>query len=278
MSLSLRSSLSVLAVALGLTALYASGCGGNDDHVVCDAQGQNCQICDAYGCRPATGNTGGSGGGTVSSSDTGGTGGGPACDPSTTTCPCDAGGKCADGKSCVDGLCIDGCDFTYQCGAGKVCDNGACVPSCDTTHPCNAGLTCQNGACVPDPNNPACGPNNPCPSGQICGANGQCTTTCTANSQCGAGAICDGSTGQCVPDPSPQPICNAQKACPEPQVCQTDGFCHYPCSTDAKCKLYDNRFVKCDQGICKTDEEVNPQCTLANPCPAGKTCVSNKCL
>jgi len=41
---------------------------------------------------------------------------------------------------------------------------------------------------------------------------------------------------------------------------------------------YDNRFVACDQGICKTEEEVNPQCTLTTPCPSGKSCISNTCF
>jgi hypothetical protein len=66
--------------------------------------------------------------------------------------------------------------------------------------------------------------------------------------------------------------------CPAPEVCEADGFCHYPCSSVAQCKLYDNRFVACDMGICKTQEEVNPQCTMTMPCPAGQTCISNTCF
>jgi hypothetical protein len=268
--------------ALGLLAVSAFGC-SDDGSLVCDSAG-TCQICDAYGCRPANPNVGG-GGGTSSTSDSTstststGTGGAPpSCDPTVTTCPCDANNKCADGKQCISGLCIDGCNFSYECGAGKVCANGACVPGCDTNTPCSAGYTCKSGACVLDPSNPMCGPSNPCPTGQICGSNGQCTTACTTNADCASGQVCDGATNQCIPDPSPKPTCDAQKPCPGSQVCQADGFCHYPCTSVTQCKLIDNRFVACDQGICKTDEEVNPECTLSKPCPAGKTCISNKCL
>ena len=65
--------------------------------------------------------------------------------------------------------------------------------------------------------------------------------------------------------------------CPTGEVCESDGFCHYPCTSLNQCKLIDNRFVACD-GVCKTDQEVNPQCTLTMPCPTGKTCISNTCL
>ena len=55
------------AVAFGLFAVSATGCGGCDEASLnCDAAGENCVICDGYGCHPAdpnvTGGTGGSGG------------------------------------------------------------------------------------------------------------------------------------------------------------------------------------------------------------------------
>jgi hypothetical protein len=94
------------------------------------------------------------------------------------------------------------------------------------------------------------------------------------------GQVCDGATGTCIPDPSPKPACGASMTCPQGQECLTDGFCHYPCTSVTDCKLIDNRFVACSgtPNVCKTDQEVNPQCTLTMPCPVGKSCISNTCL
>jgi hypothetical protein len=193
------------------------------------------------------------------------------------TCACDADDKCSDGKTCVNGLCIDGCNFSYECGPGKVCFDGACVDGCSDQNPCDAGYTCENGGCVLDPANPECDATMPCPSGEIC-VDGLCTTGCNANTDCKAGEVCDGSAHACIPDPSPKPLCDSSTPCPAPQICQADGYCHYPCGALTECKKIDNRFVACDQGVCKTQEEVAPECTLTMPCPAGKSCVSNKCL
>jgi hypothetical protein len=280
-SLSLR--LGGVAVAFGLFAVSATGCGGCDDAALsCDAQGNNCQICDGYGCHPAdpntaggTGGSGGSGsGGTTASTGTGKTG----CDPAQTTCPCDATTTCGAGTQCISGLCVAGCDFTYECGASKVCVNGQCAPGCDATTPCAAGFVCTSGACIPDPSNPECSPSAPCTGGETC-VNGLCTKTCSANADCAAGEICNSGTGACVADPSPKAACSDTVKCTGlGQQCAADGYCHYPCTTVPECKLHDSRFVACDQGICKTQEEVEPECTIDNPCKSGKNCISNKCL
>jgi len=283
-SLRLASRWTGAAVALGALAAWGGGC--DDTAVHCDANGENCQICDAYGCRPAhpdgTGGSGATGtGGTASAGGSGtggqGTGGAPVCDAKVSTCPCETTAGCSEGKTCVSGLCIDGCNFSYECGPGKVCFDGACVAGCSDQSPCPTGYVCDNGGCVVDTANPVCDDAHPCPSPQIC-VGGLCTTGCATNADCVSGEVCDGGTHACIVDPSPKPICDTTKPCPSPQVCKDDGYCHYPCATTSECKLIDNRFVACDQGICKTQEEVAPECTLDNPCPAGKNCVSNKCL
>jgi hypothetical protein len=290
---------SVVAVGGLIAAATASGCScGDGTNVACDDAGV-CMVCDQYGCHSATatknsgtGGTGGTGGsigtggtpgtggvqgtgGKGTSTSTGGTGGTAPCNPTTATCPC-VDGACTDGMSCVNGLCIDGCNFTYECGANMVCANGACVPGCSSGS-CPAGYSCANGACSLDPNDPQCGTASPCPAGQIC-AGGLCTTHCTANSQCAAGQVCDGGSQTCITDPSPKSVCDAAKPCPPPEVCEADGYCHYPCKTLSDCQHIDNRFVACVNDICETQEEVDPQCTLQMPCPAGKSCISNKCF
>lgn len=267
------------AVAFGLFAVSATGCGGCDEASLnCDAAGENCVICDGYGCHPAdpnvTGGTGGSGG----SAGTATTGTGPAaCDPAKTTCPCDATTTCGAGTQCLGGLCVDGCDFTYECGAAKVCVNGQCAPGCDPESPCAAGYTCTAGACLVDPSNPECSVSVPCTGGETC-VGGLCTSICSTNTDCAAGEICNAATGSCIADPSPKAGCGDTVMCTGVgQQCAADGYCHYACTTVPECKLHDSRFVACDQGICKTAEEVEPECTIDNPCAAGKNCISNKC-
>lgn len=272
-----------------LAGLTAAGCGGcNENSVTCD-ENNNCTVCDAYGCYPADpGNTGGGGtsaqggGGPIGSGGSGGSGGGgSSCDPATSVCPCDADGACPDDLTCSEGICVDGCDFGYECGPGKVCANGQCLPGCGTNTPCaEPGTTCENGVCVPDPGNPACDDQTPCPvAGEIC-VNGICSTPCDANDDCPTGEVCNASTGACIPDPSPLPSCSSSgTTCGGVgQVCMNDGYCHYPCTDVDACKLIDNRFDACDQGVCKTDEEVSPECTSQNPCPAGQDCINNHCL
>src|SRR5688572_19550384 len=78
---------------VALLSAFALGCGGcSDSYLDCDANGENCQICDGYGCNPAdpepgatSGNTGA--GGASTTGGQGGSGGDP-CDPAVTTCGC----------------------------------------------------------------------------------------------------------------------------------------------------------------------------------------------
>jgi hypothetical protein len=269
------------AAALGLT-VSATGCGGCGDNSLqpCPASyggqpGMYC-ICDGLGCRPANldgngGSDGGTGYGGGSPTTTTTTG----CDPSQAACPCD-NGTCKDGLNCVNGLCIVGCNFSYECGPGNVCDNGACVPGCGPSIPCATGYTCTNGACTVNPANPQCSLANPCPAGQSC-TNGICAAQCTTNSQCGTDEVCDASTGTCIPDPSTKPACSMAEPCPSGETCLMDGFCHVSCTSTAECQLIDNRFT-CSGNYCKTQQEINPQCTLTMPCPDAGTCISNTCF
>jgi hypothetical protein len=263
------------AVALiGLFSVSAGGCGGCDDSsLVCDPNGQNCKLCDAYGCRDANPSVGGAGG----QSGTSGSGS-PSCDQNATTCPCASTSDCTNGLVCVNSLCIDGCQFSYECGAGNVCLNGGCAAGCDAQTPCAKGYTCQNGACQIDPQNPECTAQIPCPQpGYIC-KNGLCTTQCDVNADCSPGTICDSASHSCIADPSPKPTCSDVVKCTGVgQVCLADGYCHYPCNSVNECQLIDSRFVDCVSNICKTQEELKPPCVLKTDCMAGQNCISNKC-
>lgn len=280
-----------LFVAAPLAATGCTGCNASD--IQCDAYG-NCTICDSYGCHAANPDpTGGAGASASTASGIGGngqggngqggsaptttgTGGsGPTCDSSIVTCPCTDKSQCAGGDYCLGGLCLPGCNHDYECGIGNVCANGLCTQGCSAEVACASGYKCLAGACVIDASNPVCTGNQDCP-GMIC-VGGLCTTQCVANKDCPTGQLCDAQTGSCFPDPTPKPLCTTTCA-GSGQVCGADGYCHYSCSTVNQCKLIDNRFVACDAGFCKTQEEVSPVCDLDHPCPNGASCISNLCV
>jgi hypothetical protein len=293
-----RSPLSSLAfLPLLALPLFMGACGGgcSDPSLQCDANGENCVICDAYGCSPADsiagsggagasgqgangqGGDGQGGSGAQAGSGTGGEGG-AGCDPALTTCACEDG-SCPADLDCIDGLCLSGCNHSFECGPGKVCANGQCAVGCDQDTPCaQPGTTCDKGVCVADPDNPLCDDDNPCPAPETC-VGGLCFAECAVHADCDDGFICNSITGACMPDPSPTPLCNDQTTCPGVgQVCWSDGYCRYTCQNLQECKLIDNRFEACDAGICKTEEEIDPECDLQTPCPAGQDCISNHCL
>jgi hypothetical protein len=269
-----------LGALLVLVAATATGCGGcNDSTVQCDENGANCLICDGYGCHPADPDPGAGGAGQGNTGQGGAGDVEPACDASLTTCPCDESDECEGGTRCIDGLCIAGCDFSYECGADRVCVNGQCAAGCDGDTPCaQPGTVCDKGVCVVDPANPACSDTKPCGSaGEIC-VGGLCTTPCQANADCADGEICSATTGACIADPSPQPGCGSTTCSAQLQQCMADGYCHYPCDTTLDCQRIDTRLIECQAGICKTREELAPECTVDRPCPNGEDCISNECL
>ena len=269
--------------------VMASGCVGCSPDAYCDENG--CYVCDAFGCRPAdpstdgvggntTTNVGGSGQGGATTTNVGGSGQGggePQCDPAVSVCPCGPANACEGDLSCIDGHCLAGCNFDFECGPGKVCGDGECVPGCDADSPGAVGYACVGGGCLPDPENPECTSPNDC-AGLAC-VDGFCAAPCASNADCPTGELCDASSGTCFTDTSPTPLCGPSQQCPGlGQTCSADGYCQYACTTLPQCKLIDNRFEGCDMGVCKTGPELDPECTLTNPCPAGKSCVSNICV
>jgi hypothetical protein len=272
------------------------GCGSNNEQMICDDEG--CRICDAYGCRPSGGTggvagSGGVGGGTggdpagagggVAGTGGGGSGGAsvdadvPACDSSTTTCPCGPGDACDEGLACIDGLCLVACQFSSECGGGRICVNGKCVVGCDAMVPCPEGYTCGSlGVCDLDPGNPQCSDVDPCPGGLQC-VGGVCQGGCVTNDECAPNEICNGATGTCIEDPQPtRPCAKDPSVCNVTQVC-VDGYCRYPCTDGESCKLIDARIPVCEGGICMSVAEADPECTKQQDCGPGEDCVSNVC-
>jgi hypothetical protein len=137
-----------------------------------------------------------------------------------------------------------GCDDnTVQCDPGGmncvICDAYGCR-SATTDTVSGAGGGGMGGAAT----NPA-----------ITGTGGSATATHTTGH--GGGTSTMSTTGSGGAGGSTTGLsCNSMMPCPTPQVCETDGFCHYPCNTVTDCKLYDNRFVACVGGVCKTQQEL----------------------
>lgn len=278
---------SILPLAALLTA-----CVIYEDDVDCN--GNVC--CDDYGCynvdddddgyNPNTtsgttsggGGQGGAQGGAGGAGGEGGAGGAPpGCDDTLIVCACADTSECPEGLSCLDGQCLTACEFDYHCADGQVCADGQCTAACEVgVTPCAVGYQCVGGGCVVDPANPECVDATTCASGSC--VNGFCTTTCDSNAACPPGQLCDAATSSCFPDQGPTPVCDAVTPCSgSGQECLDDGYCHYGCLTTEECKFIDARYDACDRGICKTDLELNPECTFELPCPEGTFCVSNEC-
>ncbi len=265
---------SVFIILCSLSAASYIGCSSPnpDDTTVTTSVSSSSSSGDG-----GSGGAGGAGGtGGVSSSSSSGSGGSGPCDPAVTTCGCLATTDCPTDMLCIGGLCIIACNTSYECGGGKICVNGQCEVGCSDTKPCDGGYKCIKGYCVEDPTNPECTPMNPCPTNEVC-ANGICEMPCVVNTDCPTGEVCNGTTGGCIPTPFPVASCGPAKPCPGASECGPQGYCQYGCTDVNACKLIDSRFTVCDQGVCKTLEETNPQCTLTKPCPVGQDCVSNQC-
>jgi hypothetical protein len=254
-------------VFLAPVPAFLSGCVIYDDDYRCNNddcyQGGNSPI---GGANAGAGNVGGQGEG----------GAAAACDQSVVVCPCSDASECAEGLDCVDNKCLDGCGFDFECGDAEVCADGQCVDVCNSDGLCGEGYACVGGGCLPDPENPICTTPTDC-AGLPC-VDGFCTTACLTNADCAEDFLCEAATGTCFPDLGPTPLCGPETACTgEGQTCSAEGFCRYACETVEECKLIDARFDACDADVCKTDEELNPECTLGLPCAAPQVCVSNEC-
>lgn len=143
--------------------------------------------------------------------------------------PCQSDSACAEGLSCVCGVCTIDCSETTSCStpspsicigaqegaSATVCAvggsvGGLCLPACDEDNACGDGLTCREGSCIPaavDTNNSAnANPNNS--TTPECMEGDSQTSTCpcpdgsdgTANSAVCMDGAWVGTPGACICD------------------------------------------------------------------------------
>ncbi len=162
------------------------------------------------------------------------------------------GAVCADGTICVNGQCSGNpqqcgpnnpCPMGQVCSAMGVCTPGACQPKPETCNAvdddcdglidevtpgailCPNGGQCVMGQCSGLPQ--MCGPNTPCPAGQVCNPNGVCSPgacmpvpeTCNGKDDDCDGVVDDASAGATL---CPNGFCFA-------------GACTMQCSSNANC-------------------------------------------
>ncbi len=268
---SLEIRIAAAAACVGtLIALAVVGCGAGHEQMSCGPEG--CQVCDAYGCRPAepgVGATGGAGGSGDAAT---------VCDPSKATCACVTNAQCTQSTTCIEGLCLVPCEYSSQCGQGRICANGKCEVGCDALTKCPDGYDCSaKGVCEVSATNPQCNATKPCTGGLTC-SGGVCVGGCSTTAQCAAGELCEASFGACIQDPQPNAPCEkAPNACTAQQTC-VGGYCRFACTTAPQCSLIDARIPVCDEGVCKSTIEASPECLMKADCASGKDCVSNTCL
>ncbi len=213
------------------------------------------------------------------------------CDGETDEPPADGSGLCPGEARCIDCGCALPCDDAFE--FGPVCPTGR-VPK----HLADGSCFCVAERCRPDEcatqtievdGEVRCAPdaegvgacvckNNECtyacqgvvcPSGQVCDPRdpeGRCVEDNCRGLGCGAGEVCNFSTGACEPNPCATVSCGAGEAC-------RDGVCEPSCAT-VDCP--DGQ--RCRHGVCEPDDCAAVRCSSGQVCdPASGACVDDPC-
>jgi hypothetical protein len=209
--------------------------------------------------------------------------------------PC-TDGDCTGNKVCNSELgipvcieCQGGCDNQTDCAEGCSCVNGVCIKAPDNPDPCTSYLDCPpnhgclNGICYPceelsltdcevaegcQPNGDECNPDNPCSGAcnestdcgdgcicidSVCTPNYGCTDTpCLNYSQCAEGCGCEEEL--CIPCNSVS--CNSTIDCPDGCYC-LNGTCT---SGDDPDGPNPEPEFPCDSVLCQNSTECGPDC------------------
>lgn len=263
----LRAKLPFVIAFAGAAVVGATGCGSESSNGSYYCDGDGCYECDGYGCSPVS---------------------------ATPKATCTGTSTCPSGFLCTTAGCSKTCIANAECLRGEVCKTGVCAPpkeqpgvskECTTKTDCGDGKTCVGSACVPK--SEVCSFSSECDDGRIC-ADGACLAACSATSACEGTAVCD--KGVCrpgvdpgdagVPDTRPKPNCDTDLECGGGETAKMciGGYCRYTCQTDDTCRLIDTRIGFCAaDGVCRTENEANPECTIDAPCEGGKSCIDNRC-
>jgi endo-1,4-beta-D-glucanase Y len=168
--------------------------------------------------------------------------------PVTTTCSssqltCE--GNCVNGQT--DPQNCGSCGKT--CGNGSTCEGGSCV--------CASGYVSCSGACVAS-NTQHCGNNcTACPNGDVCNADGTCSSTCTSGTKC-PDNTCSSST-------NPNDCGSCGNACSTGESC-ISGTCSCGSSSQMYCS-----------GSCVDITSTNNCGSCGNKCGPGQSCSNGSC-
>jgi hypothetical protein len=189
----------------------------------------------ASGGSAGTAGTGGSAG-TAGAGGAGGAGGASACATDNTPCTNNNGDGICESQVC--GACTDDPSCVTAYGAGNLCTSGSCTPG-----DCRTNTDCATNA-----NGSICGAVDP----DFCGK-------CTSDTQCGAGNVCNTTSGKCVANS----CTGTDSACTQNagDVCCTTTCFAGACCDDAICKTRLGSTAVCTNHTCTTCDPV----TGANP-------------
>lgn len=176
-------------------------------------------------------------------------------DCSLLTDGCKPGLQCAQGRTCVRACKVDGdCPTDQRCQPVPVVRSFG-RPAPPLYHACVKAAVPAGGVCSPG-EHPRCG------RGLRCHRN-RCVKLCAADSECGAGRVCDGRGAEAQVKPGTEPIagfrycrlaaaqgerCSNHRSrdvgCLPPLECHR-GRCRLPCTSDDDCPTNAHRKLRC---------------------------------
>jgi hypothetical protein len=165
---------------------------------------------------------------------------------------CDSQQRCANGRTCVDGLCVVAADSGVVDTLPPPGDAAVCPSQCTS---CNlAQKTCTIDCAL---NNGACNQAVTCPAGWIC------NVACSVNNQCNSGVSCGNATSCTI-------ACSARQTCKN-LTCGR-GTCNVTCSGNSSC----GNSILCGTGACNVTCSGNLACggevTCGPSCACDVTC------
>jgi hypothetical protein len=178
---------------------------------------------------------------------------------------CNPDDTCDDGRSCIDGWCVemntpfdgspdpdgDTPDAPLECPADCTrCEGATCVVECDTAMACEAPIACPAGFDCQI----ACTGGGSCRGGIECTTGGDCAIECSGDGSCEALILCSG--GAC------EVVCSGVNSCENGVDCSAACSCQTDCVGDCN-PAHDCRPGNCNNqdGTCKRTGGPCNQCS-----------------